>query len=318
LDGRRLSVIVINYNAGPMLRDCLLSLAGQLRHRDEVLVIDNNSSDGSDRDLEGTCPGLSVVHSPRNLGFAAAVNLGTATTSSGYVLLLNPDARLAPGALDIAITHLEENPDVGILGGRVVLPDGRVDPSSHRSFKTPTTYFYKFTGLTAMFPRSPRFGRYYLSYIDKHAVADVDAVVGAFMLVRRSLIDQMGPMDETFFMYCEDEDWCWRAKQHGSRVVYHPGVVVHHLKGGSAMHRPFQSIYHWHRSIAQYHRKNIAGRYPAPVNAAVYVGIGVGLLVALVRQSGRSGLHRVRAAPGRGRRSPEASEVLPHQTETLN
>jgi GT2 family glycosyltransferase len=308
MDGGRLSVIVVNYNAGQMLRECLVRLGAQLRPGDEVLVIDNDSSDGSDRDLEETCPGLTVVRSPRNIGFAAAVNLGVQATAGAHLLLLNPDSLLAPRALDLARTYLEENPDVGILGGRVLLPNGSADPAAHRSFKTATTYLYKVSGLAAMYPKSRRFGSYYLSYIDEDAIADVDSVVGALMLVRRSLIDAIGPMDERFFMYCEDEDWCWRAKQHGCRVVYHPGVVVHHVKGGSAIHRPFKSVYHWHRSIALYHRKNIASRYPAPVNAAVYAGIGTALLIALLRQGVRSGLIGVGARLGHAGQERDASE----------
>jgi GT2 family glycosyltransferase len=199
------------------------------------------------------------------------------------------------------------------LGGRVLLSNGRVDPAAHRSFKTAGTYFYKFAGLSALFPKSRRFGHYYLSYIDEDLVADVDSVVGAFMLVRRSLIDAIGPMDERFFMYCEDEDWCWRAKQHGTRVVYHPGVVVHHSKGDSARHRPFKSIYNWHRSIALYHRKNIAGRYPAPVNAAVYAGVFVGLVVASIRQGIRAGLEIAPKALAGKRPAPDRAAPAAHR-----
>ncbi len=133
------------------------------------------------------------------------------------------------------------------------------------------------TGLARWFPRSRRFGRYYLSYLDEQEIADIDSVVGAFLLIRSSGIDAVGMLDERFFMYCEDEDWCWRAKQAGGRVIYHPGVVVHHRKGSNTRRVPVRMAYHWHRSLYLYHRKNIAPRYSAITNAGIYAGIIVSL-----------------------------------------
>jgi GT2 family glycosyltransferase len=283
----RLSVIIVNYNAGPLILSCVRSVIPQLGPDDGIVVVDNGSTDGSDRHLEATFGELRFLRNRRNLGFAAAVNAGLRTTDSNYVLLLNPDARLGPGALDTAVRYVADHPDIGILGARVVLPDGTVDPASHRSFKTAGTYFYKATGLTRRFPRNARLGAYYVSALDELAIADVDSVVGAFMLVRRSLIDTIGLLDESFFMYCEDEDWCWRAKQQGYRVVYNPNIVVYHLKGSSAGKRRLRSLYHWHRSLALYHRKNIAGRYPLAVNAAIYAGIGAGFVAAIVGYGAR-------------------------------
>ena len=172
---------------------------------------------------------------------------------------------------------------MGILGARILLPDGRLDPPARRSFKTPATYFYKSVGLSRAFPRHRRYGRYYLSYLDEHELADVDSVVGAFMLMPHRLIEQIGGFDERFFLYCEDEDLCWRARQADWRVVYHPGVVVEHHKGTSTGQRPLRTVWQFHRSLVLYHRKNIAPRYPTLVNAAVYAGIAAGLTAGTVR-----------------------------------
>jgi GT2 family glycosyltransferase len=190
---------------------------------------------------------------------------------------------------------MEENADASMLGARILRADGRLDPPARRSFKTPTTYLWKFLGLSFIFPNSRRFGRYYLSFLPEDQIADVDSVVGAFLMTRRTVVDQIGPLDERFFMYCEDEDWCWRAKLAGGRVIYHPDVVVHHAKGSSTSQRPIAMAWQWHRSLIAYHHKNIAPRYPAPVNALVYGGILASLPIAIVGIAARRVGRRRRA-----------------------
>jgi GT2 family glycosyltransferase len=276
-----LSVIIVNYNGGALVRDCLDHLWPQLEVGWEVFVVDNNSADGSVDHLEAAFGGLRLIRNRSNIGYARANNQALEVANGTYILLLNPDVQLGPGSLATAVTYLEENVDVSILGPKVLRPNGRLDPPARRSFKTPETYLYKAIGLSRLFPRHPRFGRYYLSYLDEGQVADVDSVVGAFLMIRRAVVKRIGPLDERFFMYCEDEDWCWRAKQAGGRVIYHPGVVVHHVKGASTSKDRLRMAFHWHRSLWLYHRKNLAGQYPAPINWMVYGGIGVGLAGAM-------------------------------------
>jgi hypothetical protein len=268
-----LSVIIVNFNGGRIVRECLEHLWPQLEDGWEVLLVDNASTDGSAAGLEEAYQGLSVIRNARNVGFARANNQAIRLSRGDYVLLLNPDVSITPGALATALAHLGAHPDVSILGPKILLPGGRPDPAARRSFKTPETYLYKMTGLSRWFPHHPRFGRYYLSYLREDEIADIDSVVGAFLLIRRSVIDAIGMLDERFFMYCEDEDWCWRAKQAGGRVVYHPGVVVHHRKGSSTRSVPLRMAYHWHRSLYLFHRKNIAPRCSTLANAGVYAGI---------------------------------------------
>jgi GT2 family glycosyltransferase len=276
-----LSVIIVNYNGGDLVRQCLEYLWPQLAPGHEVFLVDNNSTDGSTDELEAMFGGLRVIRNGSNVGYARANNQALALARGVYLLLLNPDVRLDPGALTSAVTFLERNPGVSILGARVLRPNGRLDPPARRSFKTPETYLFKVTGLWRLFPHHRRFGRYYLSYLDENQVSDVDSVVGAFLMIRRSVVEQIGPLDERFFMYCEDEDWCWRAKQAGWRVVYQPEVVVHHIKGASSSQYPLQMALHFHRSLWLFHRKNLASRYPAPINWMVYGGIGVGFARAM-------------------------------------
>jgi GT2 family glycosyltransferase len=275
------SVIIVNYNGGNLVRKCLEHLWPQLEGGWEVFVVDNNSADGSVDNLEADFAGLHVIRNPTNAGYSRANNQALALAKGTYILLLNPDVELLPGSIATAIAYLDENPDVSILGPKV-LKNGRLDPPARRSFKTPETYFYKFTGLSTLFPRNRRFGRYYLSYLDEDQITDVDSVVGAFLMIRRAVVEQIGPLDERFFMYSEDEDWCWRAKQAGGRVIYHPGVVVHHIRGATTSKYRVRMTYHSHRSYWLFYKKNLANRYPRPVNWMVYGGIGAGLAGALM------------------------------------
>ncbi len=291
-----LSVVIVNYNGGPLLRGCLERLHLGLPAGSEVYVVDNASTDGSVDGLEAEFAGLRLIRNARNLGYGAANNQALQIVHGRYVLLLNPDVIVERDALATGMSFLDEHPDVGILGARILLPNGQLDPPARRSFKTPSTYFFKALGLSRAFPRHRRFGRYYLSYLDEDELADVDAVVGAFMLMSRRLIEEIGGFDERFFLYCEDEDLCWRARQAGWRTVYHPGVVVHHRKGSSTRKRPLWATYHFHRSLLLYHRKNIAPRYPAVVNAAVYGGIVAGLVARLGTIAARQAVMRLRPA----------------------
>jgi GT2 family glycosyltransferase len=302
-----LSVITVSYQSADTLPRLWRSLAPELGALGcaELFLVDNASTDGSPELLRQIAveavdgqPGLSaeVLANPTNVGFARACNQAIARATGRWILLLNPDSVVEPGAIAAAVAFGDSEPSVGILGARVRLPDGRLDAPCRRSFKTPGIYFYKFSGLSRLFPRSRRFGRYYLSYLDEERSADVDAVIGAFMLVRREVIDQIGALDERFFMYCEDEDWCFRAKSAGWRVVYFPDAVVWHRKGASGRTRATRTTLAWHRSLYLFHRKNLAPRYPAWVNGLVYAGMGLGLLAALARSLAATLLSRI---PGR-------------------
>jgi GT2 family glycosyltransferase len=279
----RLSVIVVNFNSGELIFRCLERLRGRLPAASEVIVVDNASTDQSVECLEQA----RLIRNTANLGFARAVNQGLAVADGDYLLLLNPDCLVEDWAIEVALCYMDQNPDVSILGARVLRGDGRLDPPARRSFKTPSTYLWKCLGLSFLFPSSHIFGRYYLSYLPEDQITDVDSVVGAFLLTRRAVVYQIGPLDERFFMYCEDEDWCWRAKLAGGRVVYHPDVVVHHVKGSSTSQQPTVMAWQWHRSLIAYHRKNIAPRYPAAVNALVYGGILAGLPFAVASSAAR-------------------------------
>lgn len=290
----QVSIIIVTYQSVGVLETFWPSLTRELAalERSEVFLIDNASADGtfeqlgslveaSQDQLQQSGGSVSLRRNTVNLGFGRACNQALGEATGRYVLLLNPDTELEPGGIVNAVRYMDSQPDIGIVGARVRLPDGKLDAPCRRSFKTPGIYFYKYTGLSRLFPRSRRFGRYYLSYLDETETTDVDAVIGAFMMVRREVIDRIGLMDERFFMYCEDEDWCFRAKADGWRVVYYPHVVVWHRKGSSTRQRAASMTVQWHRSIFLFHRKNLANSYHPVFNGLLYFGMGLSLLASL-------------------------------------
>jgi GT2 family glycosyltransferase len=278
-----LSVVVLNYNGGDLLQRTLESLfASTTGLSMETFVVDNGSHDGSPDTVHERFPQVRVIETGANLGFARGNNRALAQVQGHYVLLLNPDVVVHPGAIPAVLEYMEFHPEAGIVGPRVLLPDGRLDKPCRRSFKTPAIYLYKTIGLSALFPKSPRFNRYYMGYLPDDQLTEVDAVIGAFLMIRRACLDQIGLLDERFFIYCEDEDWCFQARKASWKVVYNPQAVVTHYKGSSTSQRPLRMIYEWHKAIWQFHQKNLAPGYCFLVNGLVYLGIGVRLAIAFV------------------------------------
>jgi N-acetylglucosaminyl-diphospho-decaprenol L-rhamnosyltransferase len=187
------------------------------------------------------------------------------------------------GSLDLLVDYLEAHADVGVVGPKLILPDGSLDLACRRSFPTPEVSFYRMTGLAQIFPRSPRFARYNMTYLDPDVETEVDAVVGACMLLRAGVIGEVGLLDEQFFMYGEDLDWCYRIKQYGWRVVYYPRAIVHHYKRASSTRRAIPSIKAFYDAMRIFHRKHYAATTAAPLNALIELGITVKELLALGR-----------------------------------
>ena len=225
------TVVVVSWRTRDLTLACLDSIARDASRADvscEVVVVDNASGDGTVEAVSREHPEALVVENAENLGFAAACNRGVARASGRYVLLLNPDAEIAPGTLGRLAGHLDANPDVAVAGCRLVAPDGSAQFSCGR-FLTPWNQFAETLKLGP-----PR--RSYAAAEVAGDAADVDWVVGACLAVRRSAFDEIGGLDERFFMYSEDEDLCFRLRTKGWRVHYLPGVEVRHVGGGSVAH----------------------------------------------------------------------------------
>lgn len=291
-------VIIPNYNTSDLLCRCLASLRAQRGAPPmQIFVVDNASTDDSVACVRKEFPEVHLLESEHNGGFAYAVNLGLRAAQNGaqwqpddYVLVLNSDTELPPDALERMLAFMEVHPEAGVAGPKLVLPDGRLDRAARRAFPSPEVAFYRLFGLSALFPRSRRFGRYNLTYLDPDITTEVDSVCGAFMLVRARVVDEVGPLDEAFFMYGEDLDWAYRIKQRGWKIYYYPEVVVRHCKRASSRQIPEATLRAFYDAMRIFHRKHYAARYPRVVNLLIEAGISLRYgLARLLRALGRRG-----------------------------
>ena len=257
----KLSIIIVNFNTKDILIACLKTL-GKYR----VMIVDNGSTDGSVEEVRKRFSRVAIIRNAINRGFAAANNQGIARTKSDYVLLLNSDTRAESDAIDSVIQYLEAHPDVGVATCKLVLDDGRIDPACHRGFPTPWAAFTYFSGLEKLFPKSRVFSQYHQWYKDLSNVHEIDSPSGAFFMVRGEVINQVGLLDESFFMYGEDLDWAYRIKQAGWKIVFIPDVSVTHLKKRSGRshedrERQRASQRYFYETMLQFYKKHFQQKY---------------------------------------------------------
>jgi GT2 family glycosyltransferase len=252
-----LSTIIVNYRSRRALLDCLGSLqmdAAGFEH--EIVVVDNDPSDGTLEVLAERFPKVRGIANAENVGFARAVNQGIAATTGEFVMTLNPDCFIERGSLAALAGYLRAHPRAGVVGPRMIGRDGRLQYSA-RSFPDHLTFlFNRYSLLSLLFPRNRWTRRYLLSDWDHASVRSVDWLSGACLMVRRSAIEQVGPMDEAYFMFNEDVDWCRRMKQAGWDVVYVPDALVHHDIGASRKRVAARVIVERHRGMIHYFHKH--------------------------------------------------------------
>jgi glycosyltransferase involved in cell wall biosynthesis len=286
---QRIAIVIVNYNTRELLRACLASIpAGFVAGSCDVWVVDNGSSDDSLAMARAEFPTVHCIQSDHNGGFAYANNLALrrildASDAPEYVMILNPDTVVTPRAFDILVDYLRANPTVGMVGPRLLLPDGSLDLACRRSFPTPEVSLWRMTGLSRLFPRSPRFGRYNMTFVDPNDTIAVDALVGACMLMPTAVVREVGLLDETYFMYGEDLDWCFRFKQYGWRIVYVADAVVHHVKRASSRQQPVQTIHYFYEAMRIFFRRYYARTTPTPVRWIIEFGISGAEKLALLR-----------------------------------
>jgi N-acetylglucosaminyl-diphospho-decaprenol L-rhamnosyltransferase len=268
-----LDVCIVSYRSRDMLRDCLESLyAHPPTCPMNVRVVDNDSRDGTAELVRERFPQVDLVASRENLGFGKATNLLIGRGSAPYVLALNPDTRMTPQALDTLLELMESRPEVGIAGCRLVLEDGSEDHAAKRSFPTIAGSLGHFTGVGRRADAHPALAQYRAPDVQ---AGPVDCVNGAFMLMRRAALDDVGHFDEGFWMYMEDIDLCYRFVQAGWTVWYEPSATVVHVKwGSSGKVRSARLTYAFHYGMYRFYRKHYAPRRSVLTNAAVYAGIG--------------------------------------------
>jgi GT2 family glycosyltransferase len=288
-----LSVVVASYNTKDLLRQCLATLRSACAEVSaEVIVVDNSSEDGTQGMVAAEFPEVRLLANDRNEGFARANNRALTTARGRFVLLLNPDTLVAKETIPPLIGFLDEHPKVGMVGCRVDRPDGALDEACKRSFPTVSSAFARLVGLDRLFPRSA--GSYRNLTADPAGRYEVDAVVGAFMLLRRETIADVGGLDEDYFMFGEDLDWCYRVKQRDWQIYYVGDRSIVHHKGASTRQEPQRMNYHFHRAMYLFHRKHLVDRYPFFVNWLVYTGI----TLRYAAKSAWSLVSRGRAAAG--------------------
>ncbi|WP_066297130.1 glycosyltransferase family 2 protein [Bacillus sp. FJAT-29937] len=278
------SIIIVNYNTKKLTTECIQSIYhSNTSCQFEIILIDNNSTDGTVEAIRGTFPNIEVVANKDNVGFSKANNQAINLSKGRYILLLNSDTIVKNGTIDTMVQFMDKHEDIGASGCKVVLPDGSLDKACHRGFPTPAASFYYMSGLARRYPTIPRFNGYHLGHLNMNKTHEIDCLVGAFMLVRREAIVQVGLLDENFFMYGEDIDWCYRIKEVGWKIFYYPHVEIIHYKGASSRKKPFKIVYEFHRAMYLFHRKHYSKKYSFLVNTAVYAGIGLKLSVACLR-----------------------------------
>ncbi len=271
----KLALVILNYNRADLLAACLRSIYAQPPQNSfAVWVVDNASSDESVPLVRTQFPQVQLIVNDQNAGFAAGNNLALrvllhAKEAPEFVLLLNNDTVVPAGTLDALVAYLEKHAEVGVVGPKVLLPDGALDRACRRSFPTPEVAFYRMLGLAQIFPKSRRFGRYNLTYLDENLEIEVDSVVGACMLLRTNVIREVGLLDEQFFMYGEDLDWAYRIKQYGWRIIYYPKVEILHYKRATSTAWALPSQRAFYEAMRLFHRKHYAATTPALVNLLI-------------------------------------------------
>jgi GT2 family glycosyltransferase len=228
------SVIIVNYNVRYFLKQCIQSVLKSHLDTDlEIIVVDNNSSDGSVEMLRKEFPAVHCISNETNLGFGKANNMAIKMAKGDYVLILNPDTIIEEQTLQICFDYLQNNPDAGALGVKMVDGSGTYLPESKRGFPTPLRSFFKISGMASLIPRSKLFNGYYLGHLDPDSTQEVDVLTGAFLFTRKTILTEVGGFDEDYFMYGEDIEICYQIKKLGKKIIYYPFSSIIHFKGES-------------------------------------------------------------------------------------
>lgn len=261
----KLSITIASWNTQGDLRICLDSLQKVLDELPfEVLVIDNNSADGSADMVEAEFPWVRLFRNSRNYGFTGAHNFGLMNKKGPYTLLLNSDTVVHPGALKTLVDYLDAHPEVGFIGPKLLNPDGSLQLSCRR-FPNPVAAIFRNSLMGKLFPKNKWLREYLMTDWDHSTQREVDWVSGAAFIITDECYKKIGPMDDKFYMFCEDVDWCWRGWEAGFKVVYLPTAQITHAIGRSTDKAPNRMIGRFHRSMLYFYRKNMVPKLAPPL-----------------------------------------------------
>ncbi len=277
-----ISAIIVNYNAGALLRNCVDSLLNSTLDI-EIIVVDNASSDSS---LDGlsALPQIRIIRNTRNLGFATACNIGVQRATAPYLLFVNPDCYFQPDTMATLLAELQSGARVGMVGGLLVNPDGAEQAGGRRAVPTPWRSFVRAVGLARLADRWPRL--FFDFHMHKQPLPDhpieVEAISGACMMVKCEAVADVGLLDEGYFLHCEDLDWCMRFRRKGWKVMFVPAARVAHVRGWSSRSRPIFVEWHKHKGMVRFYRKFFRHQYPGGLMGLVILGVWLrfGLVVA--------------------------------------
>jgi len=284
-----LSVVVVNYNVAYFLEQCLNAvLAASKNLHVQVFVVDNNSVDGSVEMVQTKFPDLHCIANKENVGFSSANNQAIVLSDARYILLLNPDTVVEEDTFDKVVSFMDEHPKAGGLGVRMVDGKGRFLPESKRGLPKPMVAFYKIFGLSKIFPKSKRFGRYHLGYLSEFETNEVDVLSGAFMLMRKETLDKVGLLDETFFMYGEDIDLSYRIQLGGYKNYYFPETKIIHYKGESTKKSSVNYVFVFYRAMVIFAKKhfsqNNAKLFSMAIHMAIYLRASISIFRRFIEQ----------------------------------
>jgi GT2 family glycosyltransferase len=275
-----LSIIIINYRTYEFTKQTIESVINKKNSFNyELIIVDNDSGDNSLENLkkhfhneidEGL---IKLIANTKNKGFAYANNLALKQTNSKYLLLLNSDTKIISDCLEKCLKFMDTDKNIGALGCKVMLPDGSLDKACRRSYPNLKVSFYRMTGLSQIFPQSKHFNKYNLTYLDENGTYNVDCLSGAFMLIRNEVIDLVGLLDETFFMYGEDIDYCYRIKENGLKIKYYGEAEIIHYKGASSKKQKSKLLYEFYNSMQIFYNKHYQDKYPWIITIVTYTGI---------------------------------------------
>lgn len=255
-----LSVIIVNYNVKHFLEQCLHSVYKAAQDIEtEIFVVDNNSVDGSAQLIREKFPKLHFIENKENVGFSRANNQAIRQAKGKYILLLNPDTVVEEDTFGSTIAFMDQHPEAGGLGVKMIDGKGTFLPESKRGLPTPWVAFYKMFGLSKLFPKSRIFGKYHLSYLNEDEIHEVDVLAGAFMLLRKKTLDEVGLLDETFFMYGEDIDLSYRITLGGYKNFYFPETTIIHYKGESTKKGSLNYVKVFYNAMIIFARKHFSG-----------------------------------------------------------
>jgi GT2 family glycosyltransferase len=285
----KLSIIIVNYNVKYFLEQALHSVRKAIHGIDaEVFVVDNHSVDGSCEMVKRKFPEVILIENKENTGFSKANNQAIKQSKGEYVLLLNPDTVVEEDCFIKTVAFMDQTPDAGALGVKMIDGKGHFLPESKRGLPTPKVAFYKMFGFAAVFPKSKRFGEYHLGYLDKNKTHAVEVLAGAFMLLRKSVLEKIGLLDEDYFMYGEDIDLSYRISKSGYKNYYFPDTTIIHYKGESTKKTSINYVFIFYRAMITFAQKHYTQKHAQLfsflINIAIYIRAGISIIMRLVQK----------------------------------